>query len=207
MEQFAFKDLTIWKSSKPFCIEDEFRDWPDVGIAIQAYLRSTLDDLQILADWSANAARPSGSASSRERIGISKPSSPPRTAGPSPSSPKKPQTDANFEAAASIPHRKSPPSSPRHRQPQRPQHRRRDRRCRAIRSEKPAKSNSRCSSAWPTPQIRPRRNELSRPRLLPRRRTFCPAWPISSADFSKIPPTNPSCGPASSITRPRSNCS
>src|SRR5262249_17050465 len=50
MEQFAYKDVTL-------CIfrevldEEEFRDWPDVGIAIQAYLRSCEDDLQELAHW------------------------------------------------------------------------------------------------------------------------------------------------------------
>src|SRR5207244_443922 len=32
-------------------IEEEFRNWPDVGIAIQAYLRSCTDDLEQLARW------------------------------------------------------------------------------------------------------------------------------------------------------------
>ncbi len=50
MEQFAFKDLTI-EIFKSILMEEEFRDWADVGIAIQAYLRSTLDDLKSLADW------------------------------------------------------------------------------------------------------------------------------------------------------------
>jgi len=50
MEQWAFKDLTL-QIFKSVLMEDEFRDWPDVGIAIQAYLRSAADDLQDLADW------------------------------------------------------------------------------------------------------------------------------------------------------------
>jgi RHH-type proline utilization regulon transcriptional repressor/proline dehydrogenase/delta 1-pyrroline-5-carboxylate dehydrogenase len=31
--------------------EDEFRDWPDTGIAVQAYLRECGDDLARLAGW------------------------------------------------------------------------------------------------------------------------------------------------------------
>ena len=38
MEQYAFKDATLRIFQEVFA-EDEFRDWPDVGIAIQAYLR------------------------------------------------------------------------------------------------------------------------------------------------------------------------
>jgi RHH-type proline utilization regulon transcriptional repressor/proline dehydrogenase/delta 1-pyrroline-5-carboxylate dehydrogenase len=57
MEQYAFKDLTL-------CIfqeildENEFRDWPDVGIAIQAYLRSCYQDLQGLAVWAEQRRTP-----------------------------------------------------------------------------------------------------------------------------------------------------
>ncbi|MBY0521776.1 MAG: L-glutamate gamma-semialdehyde dehydrogenase [Gemmataceae bacterium] len=50
MEQYAFKDLTI----RIFCeilSEKEFRGWPDVGIAIQAYLRDCESDLEQLAHW------------------------------------------------------------------------------------------------------------------------------------------------------------
>ena len=51
MEHYAFKDLTI-DIFKSALLEDEFRDWTDVGIAIQAYLRDTGDDLADLAEWS-----------------------------------------------------------------------------------------------------------------------------------------------------------
>src|SRR5437773_8775088 len=40
MEQYAFKDLTL-RIFREVLDEDEFRDWSDVGIAIQAYLRDT----------------------------------------------------------------------------------------------------------------------------------------------------------------------
>ena len=39
MEQFAFKDLTI-RIFQEVLEEEEFRGWGDVGIAMQAYLRS-----------------------------------------------------------------------------------------------------------------------------------------------------------------------
>jgi RHH-type proline utilization regulon transcriptional repressor/proline dehydrogenase/delta 1-pyrroline-5-carboxylate dehydrogenase len=47
MEQFAYKDLTLQIFEEVFS-EPDFRDWPDVGIAIQAYLRSCGDDLRTL---------------------------------------------------------------------------------------------------------------------------------------------------------------
>ena len=40
MEQYAFKDLTL-RIFREILDEAEFRDWPDVGIAIQAYLRDS----------------------------------------------------------------------------------------------------------------------------------------------------------------------
>jgi RHH-type proline utilization regulon transcriptional repressor/proline dehydrogenase/delta 1-pyrroline-5-carboxylate dehydrogenase len=57
MEQSSFKDLTI-EIFQTVLMEEEFRDWPHVGIAIQAYLRSALDDLKALADWSRRRKTP-----------------------------------------------------------------------------------------------------------------------------------------------------
>ena len=57
MEQFSFKDLTL----RIFCDvleEAEFRSWPHVGIAIQAYLHSCGDDLQMLACWAKRRGTP-----------------------------------------------------------------------------------------------------------------------------------------------------
>jgi RHH-type proline utilization regulon transcriptional repressor/proline dehydrogenase/delta 1-pyrroline-5-carboxylate dehydrogenase len=53
MEQYSFKDTTL-KIFREVLTEPEFRDWPDVGIAIQAYLRDTETDLQRLLDWAKN---------------------------------------------------------------------------------------------------------------------------------------------------------
>lgn len=50
MEQYAYKDLTL-RIFRQVLDEEEFRDWPDVGIAIQAYLPDSAADLEALADW------------------------------------------------------------------------------------------------------------------------------------------------------------
>jgi RHH-type proline utilization regulon transcriptional repressor/proline dehydrogenase/delta 1-pyrroline-5-carboxylate dehydrogenase len=50
MEQFAFKETTL-RIFRDLLTEPEFRDWPDVGIAMQAYLTDTEADLERLLDW------------------------------------------------------------------------------------------------------------------------------------------------------------
>jgi RHH-type proline utilization regulon transcriptional repressor/proline dehydrogenase/delta 1-pyrroline-5-carboxylate dehydrogenase len=50
MEQYAYKDATLL-IFREILEEDEFRDWTDVGIAIQAYLRDCMNDLRGLAEW------------------------------------------------------------------------------------------------------------------------------------------------------------
>jgi RHH-type proline utilization regulon transcriptional repressor/proline dehydrogenase/delta 1-pyrroline-5-carboxylate dehydrogenase len=50
MEQHSAKDLTL-QIFREVLEEEEFRHWPDVGIAIQAYLRDTENDLKKLASW------------------------------------------------------------------------------------------------------------------------------------------------------------
>ncbi|HEX4793624.1 MAG TPA: L-glutamate gamma-semialdehyde dehydrogenase [Humisphaera sp.] len=57
MEQHAFKDVTLQIFREIFA-EEEFRDWADVGIAIQAYLCETPDDLQNLAQWAQERGTP-----------------------------------------------------------------------------------------------------------------------------------------------------
>jgi RHH-type proline utilization regulon transcriptional repressor/proline dehydrogenase/delta 1-pyrroline-5-carboxylate dehydrogenase len=57
MEQYAYKDVTL-HIFREMLEEDEFRDWPDVGIAIQAYLCDTLADLHELARWAKNRGTP-----------------------------------------------------------------------------------------------------------------------------------------------------
>ncbi len=51
MEQHAFKDTTL-RIFREILEETEYRDWADVGIAIQAYLTDTERDLGELLDWS-----------------------------------------------------------------------------------------------------------------------------------------------------------
>lgn len=50
MEHYAYKDLTLQIFKEVF-LEDEFRDWPDCGIVIQAYLPEAGDDLENLLNW------------------------------------------------------------------------------------------------------------------------------------------------------------
>ncbi len=57
MEQFASKDVTL-QIFREVLDEPEFRDWRDVGIAIQAYLRDCERDLAQLAEWSQRRGTP-----------------------------------------------------------------------------------------------------------------------------------------------------
>ena len=50
MESYAHKNSTL-ELFKALFSEREFRDWPHVGIVIQAYLRDAEDDLRDLLDW------------------------------------------------------------------------------------------------------------------------------------------------------------
>ncbi len=51
MEHHAYKDLTL-AILRTLLLEEEFRTWNHVGVAIQAYLRTTQDDLTKLAQFS-----------------------------------------------------------------------------------------------------------------------------------------------------------
>ncbi len=57
MEQYTHKDLT-YDLFRRVLAEPEFRDWSDVGIVCQAYLRESLDDLEALRDWAAERGTP-----------------------------------------------------------------------------------------------------------------------------------------------------
>ncbi len=50
MESFKHRDLTI-DLFKRLLLEDEFRDWPDIGIVVQAYLKDGERDLVGLLEW------------------------------------------------------------------------------------------------------------------------------------------------------------
>jgi RHH-type proline utilization regulon transcriptional repressor/proline dehydrogenase/delta 1-pyrroline-5-carboxylate dehydrogenase len=57
MEQYAFKDLTF-DIFQQVLMEDEFRDFADVGIVVQAYLPDAEADLQRLLKWSKKRGTP-----------------------------------------------------------------------------------------------------------------------------------------------------
>jgi len=57
MESHALKDLTL-RIFKEVFDEPEFRDWANVGIAMQAYLRSCRADLEELAAWARKRPAP-----------------------------------------------------------------------------------------------------------------------------------------------------
>ena len=57
MEQSAYKPLTQ-EIFRRVCTEDEFRDWPHVGIVVQAYLIDAADDLAMLLDWAKERGTP-----------------------------------------------------------------------------------------------------------------------------------------------------
>jgi len=57
MEQYAFKGTTL-QIFREILEEPEFRDWPHVGIAVQAYLTDTEQDLRDLLDWAKRRGTP-----------------------------------------------------------------------------------------------------------------------------------------------------
>jgi RHH-type proline utilization regulon transcriptional repressor/proline dehydrogenase/delta 1-pyrroline-5-carboxylate dehydrogenase len=57
MEQYSAKEATLQIFREVF-EEEEFRDWADVGIAIQAYLKDCEADLAGLADWARRRGTP-----------------------------------------------------------------------------------------------------------------------------------------------------
>lgn len=57
MESFKAKDLTL-QIFHEILVEDEFRDFADVGIVIQCYLRDARRDLTELRDWAARRGTP-----------------------------------------------------------------------------------------------------------------------------------------------------
>ena len=97
MEQHAFKDLTL-RIFLEVLGEDEFRDWRDVGIAIQAYLKSCGEDLEMLLRGIERRGTPvwvrlvKGAYWDFEMVIAA------QQDWPTPVWEQKPQTDANFEA-------------------------------------------------------------------------------------------------------------
>lgn len=57
MEHYAYKDMTL-EIFQQILMEDEFRDFADVGIVIQAYLPEAEHDLHQLRDWAEKRGTP-----------------------------------------------------------------------------------------------------------------------------------------------------
>jgi len=97
MEQYAVKEATLRIFQQIFT-EPEFHDWPDVGIAVQAYLRDTEQDLKTLADWAERRGTPiwvrlvKGAYWDYESVIAA------QNDWPLPVFPMKSRTDANYEA-------------------------------------------------------------------------------------------------------------
>jgi len=101
MESHATKDLAM-SIFKTLAMEDEFRDWPHVGIVVQCYLRDAARDLESLASWARERGTPvwvrlvKGAYWDYETIHA-------QAAGwPVPVWERKWQTDACFEAATTF---------------------------------------------------------------------------------------------------------
>ena len=59
MEQYAWKDLTL-QIVRRLLMEDEFRGYPHAGIALQAYLKDTTQDVKELIAWARARGQPFG---------------------------------------------------------------------------------------------------------------------------------------------------
>ena len=57
MEHYAYKNLTL-EIFRDILMEDEFRDFADIGIVIQAYLPDAERDLHVLRDWAEKRGTP-----------------------------------------------------------------------------------------------------------------------------------------------------
>jgi RHH-type transcriptional regulator, proline utilization regulon repressor / proline dehydrogenase / delta 1-pyrroline-5-carboxylate dehydrogenase len=101
MEQSAFKDLTL-RIFKEILLENEFRDWSDVGIAIQAYLAASSADLAELAAWAAARGTPVGVRLVKGAYWDFECVVAGQNNWPLPVFAEKPQTDAQFERLTSF---------------------------------------------------------------------------------------------------------
>ncbi len=101
MEQHDFCALTLRIFYEIFS-EDKFRNWPDVGIVVQAYLRHSERDLLALRDWARRRGTPvwvrlvKGAYWDYETIMAA------QRGHPVPVFSHKPETDANFERLTNI---------------------------------------------------------------------------------------------------------
>jgi RHH-type proline utilization regulon transcriptional repressor/proline dehydrogenase/delta 1-pyrroline-5-carboxylate dehydrogenase len=96
MEQYAYKDLTL-HIFKEILMEDEFRDFPDVGIVIQAYLQDAESDMLKLRQWVAERGTPITVRLVKGAYWDSETVIAEQKGWPTPVFTQKSQSDANFE--------------------------------------------------------------------------------------------------------------
>lgn len=99
MEHYEFKDLTL-QIFQEICMEEEFRDWPDCGIVIQAYLQDSGNDLQQLLKWVKRRGTPIGIRLVKGAYWDYETITAEYRGWPCPVYTEKWQTDANFEEQA-----------------------------------------------------------------------------------------------------------
>ncbi|PTY05790.1 L-glutamate gamma-semialdehyde dehydrogenase [Opitutaceae bacterium EW11] len=96
MESYKLKDLTL-ALFRSILEEDEFREGPAVGIALQAYLRECEDDLRALISWSRGRRRPINIRLVKGAYWDFETLTARQRGWPVPVWQKKPESDANFE--------------------------------------------------------------------------------------------------------------
>ena len=148
MEQYAHKDLTL-RIFRAVLDEPEFRDWPDVGIVVQAYLPEAEADLRD-APRLGRAARDAGHGPAGQGgvLGLRGPASPAQLGWPVPVYLREVADRRQLRALHAVPDG-APRAAPAGvRQPQRPQPRARDGGGRGAAACRATATRSRCSTAW-----------------------------------------------------------
>ncbi len=96
MESYALKNATL-ELFKTIFTEPEFKDWPNAGIVIQAYLRDSESDLRELIEWGRVRVLGSPSGWSKVRTWDYETTKSGQNGTRSPVFLQKPESDANFE--------------------------------------------------------------------------------------------------------------
>ena len=200
LEQFRYRDLTLAVFTS-LLDEDEFRDYPDAGIVLQAYLRDADRDLARLVTWARERGRPfnlrlvKGAYWDYETVIAA------QEGWPVPVFTHKPDTDAMYERLTRVMLRRRTSSGRRSpattSAPWRPPWRR-------LGGSGCAQtpSNSRCSTGWATRSRRPSAGWACACASTRPSASSSPAWRTWCAGCSRTRPTTRSCGRRSSRGRP-----
>ncbi len=199
MEQYAYKDLTL-RIFRDILTEPEFRDWADVGIAIQAYLRDTAHDLAELRQWAEWRGTPGvGPAGQGRLLGLRNDHGP--AAGLAHARLVAQVGDRRrVREGDALPAREPALAPAGLRQPQYPQPGACAGRGPGAGFAAERASRSRCFTAWPIPSRTPWSASASVCVSIRPMASSCPEWLTWYAGCWKTPPTSRSCAPASGRT-------